>query len=138
MNDEQELTERAAATPDVRLTDERRDLESMFTLDPATMDPEMSYKFVREDKMRIARHKMRGYRVVLTDTDKVRPYVDFDDHGDGAIRVGDCILMQCPRDKAEARKRSNERLATERLAAPKKKFEQAAKKRGVRTIQDPD
>ena len=120
----------------VEVSDERREVSSMLELDPDTMEPGMSYKFVREDRMRIARHKMRGYRVVLMSESTVRPYVEFDDSGDGAIRVGDTILMQCPTEKVERRKKQEEQVTTRRLNAPKKAVQDKAKRAGIRTIQD--
>lgn len=120
----------------INLVDERRDLESMLTLDPSTVDPNKRYKFVREDRLRVARHKMRGYKFTHLEEGGVRPLVDFDNAGDGLIRVGDMILMEIDRTVAERRQKANEDLATARLGDPRKKLKDKAAERGVRIIED--
>lgn len=115
--------------PQVEISDERRDVQNLLEIDEETKDPELSYKWVNSDKLRVARHRMRGYRPV--EKGQVELLAETDDAADGTIRVGDLILMAAPKQRVEKRKAEMEALATGRLAMPKKKVENEAKKYGV-------
>lgn len=122
------------ALPQVSVREDR-DVQSMLDLEPDSMDPNFVYKFVKDSPIRIARHKMRGYRPVTQD-EGVKTLVDCDSTVDGAIRVGDTILMKCPRERVEARQKKLVDLANARLGLPQRKVEENAKRFGVRVIHD--
>jgi hypothetical protein len=123
--------------PQVQVTDERRDVQSMLELVEETKNPNLAYKFVKDDKMRIARHRMRGYRPVNV-KDGVQTVVEHDNAADGLIRVGDTILMAAPKTVVQRRKEENEQFTTQRLAAPKKSMKEKAQKHGVEVVEDKD
>lgn len=123
--------------PQVQVTDERRDVQSMLELVEETLDPNLTYKWVHDSKMRMARHRMRSYRPVPLNSG-VKTVVEPDDAGDGLIRVGDVILMAAPKSVVQRRKEDQEVFTTQRLAAPKKTMREKAQKHGVEVVEDKD
>lgn len=108
--------------------------DDTFALDDDTKQPGRHYRWVKEDPRRIARHKMRGYRVELAGEDSVRPMLEGDDSGDGKIRNGDSILMSCDEEAYRGRKRAQDELTLSRTRQPAKEVKRAAKKKGIRTF----
>lgn len=106
-----------------------RDVGSMLELDPESMDSTKNYRFVREDPMRIARHRMKGYKL-SSKADGPTCFAESDDRGDDVIRVGDTVLMECPKEQYEERQKAKRDLATNRLSGPKKKVEDLADRVG--------
>jgi hypothetical protein len=122
--------------PRVRVV-ENRNVEGMLDLDPSTLDPDFHYKWVNDSPLRVARHRMRGYVPVMAE-EGVRTVVDVDTDVDGVLRVGDTILMKCPKERVRQRDENHRRLSESRLAAPKKKFLSEAEKLGVEIVTDRD
>jgi hypothetical protein len=112
-----------------------RDVEGMLELDMNTLDPDFHYKWVHDSPLRIARHRLRGY-IPVQASEGVGTVAGIDAATDGVIRVGDTILMKCPRERVRQREENNRRLAESRLAAPKKKFLSDARQLGADTITD--
>lgn len=117
------------------MLDERRDVETMLDLDPDTTDSEMQYRFVHDDRMNVSRKRMRGYRPV-TKEDGVRTLVEVDDSADGLIRVGDTILMMCPKDKYKRRKKAQREFSEGRLGTPKTRVKDLARDSKVKVIEN--
>jgi len=123
-------------TRGVMITDERRDVESMLELDPETLNPNMNYRFVKDEPLNISRKRMKGYRPVLKEDNGVKTLVEADDQGDGLIRVGDTILMACPKGAFKRRQKEARVRAAGKLRIPKKKVKDLAKANKVRIIQN--
>jgi hypothetical protein len=103
-------------------------------LDESTMDPNRHYRWVHRPS--VYRKKAKGY-VVETLEGGVKPLVDVDEKSpDGAIIVGDCILMSKPKvayEKSVARKfKRNEDM----LAATTAQTEEMAREKGVRVFKE--
>lgn len=122
--------------PDVQLTDERRDVQSMLELDPETMDKSLNYRFVKDDPMNIARKRLKGYRPVLKEADGVKTLVDVEDQADGLIRVGDTILMACPKEGFRKRQREARKFSEGRLRIPKKRVKEKARENNIKLIEE--
>lgn len=115
-------------------------MPDLLSLDMTTIDPSLHYRWVQNSKMRIARHRLLGYRTVLRKSGvKLSSDVD-DDQGDDTIIVGDMILMACDKNKFDRRKRGEEMQATTRLSSVKGKFKKKArnKVRGVDYLDEGD
>lgn len=113
-----------------------RDISSALELDPKTTDPNMHYRWVRNDPLRITKARLKGYEVVKASKDGPTPMVSVDDAADGTIRVGDVILMACTKaqhalGRAEVKSTADDRLR--RVTQPVKKL---AKDTGVQLIKD--
>lgn len=111
---------------------ERHEMELALSLDPDTMDPNRHYRWVQDSGVRIAKHRAKGYTIERKSESGVVPLVEVDDAADGTIRVGDTVLMSCPKDKYDARKRSQEELSLQRAQkatkAAKRKAREIARK----------
>lgn len=128
---------RGSKLPVVEVTD-RRDNEAVLGLDPETMDPNKHYRWVNATPQRVARHKMRGYRLV-TREDGVIPIIPVDDAGDSSVRVGDMVLMQCDVDAFNARRQLAEQKAIQRTRNTAAEVKAKAKRKGIRTFsKEPD
>lgn len=115
---------------------ENRHVESLLQLDTQTTDPELHYRWVQDNPLKIARHKMRGYTMVSKESG-VQTLARFtDEAGDTTIRIGDTILMSCPISEYNARKKSQRKFAAQRLAAPAKQFREQAKNRKAKIINE--
>lgn len=88
---------------------------SFMDLDPSSTDPNREYRWVRRPS--VYRKKAKGY-VVETEEGGVRTLVELEEKTpDGAIIVGDCILMSKPKvayqeGRARLHKRNEEMLAS--------------------------
>jgi len=131
---EQKTTRPPLPKVDVIQGMEGRDyMPDLLSLDTSTLDPEKHYRWVTKNKMRVARHRLLGYREVLSNTG-VRLMSDgvLDDSADGLISVGDMVLMACSEASFRRRKRAEEAQATARISSVKGKFRKKA--RGVKGI----
>lgn len=109
----------------------REQMGSMLDLDVEKLDPKFKYRWVNVAPLKVARAKAKGYVLVDPDEEEILNQVgDSPDTDDGRVRVGDVILMKCPRVvHRERRKRVAERTKT-RLGSPKRKFKREAQVRG--------
>lgn len=109
------------------------DAQDVLSLDETTLDPELHYRFCHPRNL--ARRRAQGYEPVLRDSG-VRLLNDFDDKEtpDGLIRVGNLMLMACPKERFKARRRQVEELTRSRLKSSEQSFEAKARKRGVESI----
>lgn len=115
------------------VVEDRRNSSDVLGLDPETTKPGVHYRWVSANPSRVARHQMKGYRMV-TREDGVLPVIPVDNAGDGTVRVGDMILMQCPEESFQARRKAYESEAIRRTGDPKKEVRKKAKKRGIRSF----
>jgi len=128
---------RGSDLPAVNVSD-LRDREEVLGLDPDTIEPGTHYRWVNSSPQRIARHKMRGYRLVKKE-DGVLPIIPVDDASDGTIRAGDMVLMACSEEAYRGRRQLAEDTAAFRTRQSGKDVRKSAKRKGVRTFtRDPD
>lgn len=100
-----------------------RDPESLDEIiDTGTLAEDMHYRFVHERPQRIARMKAKGYRIVLSEEDGVKPIVEDIISPDGSIRDGDTVLMCVPKERFEAGRAKLAAINKARMAAPKQNF----------------
>lgn len=90
--------------------------DSLLQLDPETIDPEMKYRFVYNQDMRLARMKAKGYDFVdVSDGVKLREALTGKVNGEGHILVGDSVLMRCPKRRYDRRRRGIRELTEARM-----------------------
>lgn len=117
--------------PDITIVvDESNEL--IGGIDPASLDPNMHYRFVYTGGNKIARRLTRGFRFVRPSEDGVRQlYGEENPTGDDRIRHGDTVLMCIPKEKHDAMVKRVQDLSRARLAAPKGQFRKKARNLGV-------
>jgi hypothetical protein len=106
----------------------------VLNLDESLLDPNMHYRFVHESQQRQARVRAAGYRVARR-SDFDGDILQIDEKGGAAedlIRVGDTILMMCPKDRHEARRQQIADMTEARLSVPEGQFRRKAQNRAVR------
>lgn len=113
-------------SPEVNL-----DNYAVMDIDPDSLDPSMHYRVISARSTRLARARMQGYRPV-TSADGVRRLSQRDEEegeaeetvegADGTIRVGDGILMACPKEVYERRVAASDKIKRGRLRAPEGQF----------------
>jgi hypothetical protein len=116
--------------------EERMDIEDILMVDPSTLDPSLHYRFVQERPRNLARRKIQGYEPVLRTESGVKLIYEEEGKGsaDDLIRVGDTILMACPKDRYKARRSQLAKLTRLRLGSAEDQFKSRAQKKGVRTL----
>jgi hypothetical protein len=84
----------------------QQDDDSIMQLDPESLDPGQKYRFVFNHQNRISRMQMKGYTFV-TEDDGVRLKYEIVGALDssGHILVGDSVLMRCPKNRYDRRRR---------------------------------
>lgn len=128
------MSERVAR-PKVEV-EEVRDINSLLELDEETLDPEMHYRWVREAPRSMGNAKLKGYQIVNKEDGPKTRAGYLDDTGDGSMRIGDTILMACPRSMRRAREVKQRRFTESRLKAPRKQFSKSAKLRRARILKE--
>jgi hypothetical protein len=109
------------------------DSSEMLVLDEELLDPTRHYRFVHEGQQRQARLRAAGYTPVLR-SDVDGELLQLDEKGGSAedlIRVGDTILMSCPKDRHESRRNQIEEMTKARLSVPEGQFRRKAQSRAV-------
>jgi hypothetical protein len=102
-----------------------------FDIDPSSLDPERHYRVIQQRPGRLARANQQRYQPVATD-EGVKSISGRDLGGaDGLIRIGDGILMSCPKEIFVERRRQIQRLNQARLSAPEGQFKKKARQAPV-------
>lgn len=113
----------------------------MLGLDPKTLEPGMHYRWVRSRKeehgQSVTKHRMKGYSLV-TKEEGVATNVETDDRPDGAVGVGDLVLMKCPQALHDARVQGRRQHTEAQLASTSATTKEMAKEKGVEIISDKD
>lgn len=104
------------------------DLADMQVLDQKSLDPNRHYRAIRADDVAIAKARRRGYEPETIKEGGVRLLVSQPTGGDGMIRMGDRILMSCPKAKHDARQRAKQKRSAERLGSVQEKTRESAKR----------
>jgi len=115
------------------------DMDLALRIEESKKDPNKVYSWVRDDKLEYHAAQARGYERVLVSQEGDRFKDDFRGKGvDGLVRVGDLVLMSCPRDMVEARnkERADRSNPHKQLMNVKEGFKDAAAAAGIRTVED--
>jgi len=114
------------------------DFDEILKLQQDKMDKRFEYRWCLDDKKNMVKRNADGYvKVFLSEETKWK-----DDPRantvDGLVRVGDLILMKCPKEKVAERRRARIAKADpgNAYAAVKEEFRQAATKAGVATVEE--
>lgn len=121
----------------------RRDLLSVQALDENTKDPNRHYRWVRTTKkdddgsFSVTEKKRLGYEIEITREGGVRTLVEPDSTADGSIRMGDLVLMSCPKALRQARENDTFLFNERRLGANSEQFRAKTQgQRGAKLIGD--
>lgn len=118
---------------------EHDNIQTLLELDPATMDPNKHYRWVRAEARKLGNAKIKGYTIEYKEKGGVQTRAGYmDDTADGSIRVQDVVLMSCDISSWRGRKRSQVKQSNKRLSAPKSNFKKNARARRVRILNEED
>jgi hypothetical protein len=111
-------------------------------LDPNSLDPNKAYRVVRIDKdnRSVLRKKLRGF-TIETYRDggpKLLEGISLEKRGDGAIVIGDGVLMSRPRALEERKRAERFKMNEELLAATTAHVQAEADAKGFRLVADPE
>jgi hypothetical protein len=111
----------------------RENMGSMLDIDLESLDKAFKYRWVHVAPIKVARAKQKGYVFVDADEETIVNLVgDSPDTEGGRIRVGDVVLMKCPRTIHRARRKRVAEKTKIRLRGPKRKFKREASSDQVR------
>jgi hypothetical protein len=113
-----------------RLKVQRVDLLDMQQLDESTKDPNRHYRWTRGDRVNL--RKMQGYEVETNREGGPKTIAPADDVADGTIRMGDLVLMSCPRDQRVERVHTLHKLNQSRIGIASQTTKDMARQIGVK------
>lgn len=123
----------------VKVVDRAHQDPEMLGLDEKTLQPGWHYRWVRSRKeehgQSVTKHRMKGYTLVKKE-EGVATNVDTDDRPDGAVAVGDLVLMKCPQALHDKRAHARRQHTEAQLASTSAVTRQMAKEKGVEIIAD--
>lgn len=121
----------------------RQDLLSVQQLDERTMDPNRHYRWVRttvkddDNSFAVTQKQRLGYEIEIAREGGVRTIAQPDKTGDGSIRMGDLVLMSCPKALRQDRVQDNLIFNERRLGTNSETFKEKTKRqRGAKLIGD--
>lgn len=121
----------------------RQDLLSVQQLDERTMDPNRHYRWVRttqkddDGSFAVTQKQRLGYEIEKLRDGGVRTIAQPDKTGDGSIRMGDLVLMSCPKALRQERVQDNLIFNERRLGTNSETFkEKTRRQRGAKIIGD--
>lgn len=138
----QDTTIPAAVNVPARAQIQNMELLDMQALDPASLDPERHYRWVRttsDDQptgLSVTRHKLRGYDLELYRDGGPRTLAEAPAGEDGTVRMGDLVLMSCPKALRQERSAQQAAETARRLTLNTVTTKEQAKKMGVKVIED--
>lgn len=95
-----------------------------------SLDPNLTYRWVRDDTQSTAKRVSQGYKFV--EEGEVKTLVEIGKSADGRIRHADSVLMACDSRLVEQRRQTAGELARRRLKSPETDFRtQAGRTRDV-------
>jgi hypothetical protein len=122
---------KAPAVPPVSVT-HNADVQEVMNLKPDTLDPNLHYRFARNDQSRITRLMTQGFRMVKR-SDGVEMVVDLEGGAsEDLIKIGDTVLMACPIELHEQRQERKGALRRSRMEAPEGQFRKKARDRNIK------
>lgn len=129
----------AAALP--RAGVRRQDLLSLQQLDERTKDPNRHYRWVRttqkddDGSFAVTQKKQLGYEIEHQREGGVRTLATPDKTGDGSIRMGDLVLMSCPKALRQEREQDNLIFNERRLGTNSETFkDKTRRQRGAKLV----
>lgn len=114
---------------------DRSDAEEALILDPASLNPNLHYRFVQDRPNNVAKKKANGYRMVSRSKDGVKTLIQLEKTADDTIRHADMVLMCTTKAHYEKRRGNRRRLVHDRLEATHEQFKQRvrdAQRQGVK------
>ena len=128
-------------TPSVEVQS-RLDPEDLQGNDPESLDPSRYYRWAHERSVRQQRLRSRGIKPVSREEDGVRLLVDNEQGAaEDLIRNVDLILVSCPKDLHEERRKALSRATHARVKKPEGSFRKKARSAltgGVKVVDDQD
>lgn len=115
------------------------DMARAMEINPKLLDPKFKYSWVLDEKKAqvVFRGEDMGY-----ETAKVSEHPQLKDDprvgADGTFRLGDLVLMRCPKEKYEVREKDRMDRNKKRVAAIKEEFHAEGARLGVPTYEDPN
>ena len=129
--------------PVARVSVKRVDLAQVQELVEETKDPNRHYRWVRttakDDDGSISVHQKRqlGYEIEYQKEGGVRTVAKPDSTSDGSIRMGDLVLMSCPKVLRQERETDNLHFNERRIRAGSETFKGRTKgQRGAKLVGD--
>lgn len=110
----------------------RADPQAVQLLDEETLDPNMTYRWVQNSPLQVAKRRSQGYRLVSREDDDVRTIVEPEKSADDYIYNGDSVLMCCDTTIVNARRKRVSEIANARLGAPVAEFKRGHQDSGAR------
>jgi hypothetical protein len=127
--------------PIARAVVKREDLLSLQQLDPSSMDPNRHYRWVRtvlrddDQSLSVRQKQLIGYTIEQKKPDGVKTMVESDSTSDGSIRMGDLVLMSCPKALRQERETEALHFNEKRLGANSETYRARVKgQRGAKLV----
>lgn len=129
--------------PIARAVVKREDLQSIQQLDPATMDPNRHYRWVRtvarddDGSISVRQKQLLGYEIERIREGGPMTIAKPDSTADGSIRMGDLVLMSCPKALRQERETESLHFNEKRLGANSENYRASVKgQRGAKLVGD--
>lgn len=129
--------------PIARAVVSRQDLRSIQQLDPRTLDPNRHYRWVRtvarddDGSISVRQKEMIGYEIERDREGGPKTMAKSDKTGDGSIRMGDLVLMSCPKVLRQGRETENLHFNERRISANSENLRSRVKgQRGAKLVGD--
>lgn len=127
--------------PVARVAVHRQDLLSIQELREETKDPNRHYRWVRtvakddDGSISVRQKQQLGYEIEHEKPNGVRTVAKPDSTSDGSIRMGDLVLMSCPKVLRQEREKENLHFNEARLGANSETFKSRTQgQRGAKII----
>lgn len=98
----------------------RGDPEDLIGLVQSSLDPNLTYRWVRDDTQSTARRVSQGYKFVAEN--EVETLVELGKSADGRVRHADSVLMACDSRLVSRRRVEYRGQADKRLKSPETDF----------------
>jgi hypothetical protein len=110
----------------------RADAQETLMLDLETLDSNLTYRWVFNSPLNIAKRVSQGYRLVSRKSDGIGLVVEGEKKPDDNIYNGDSVLMCCDKVAYQKRRDRSVQIADARLDYPKDEFRRRHLQSGAR------
>jgi hypothetical protein len=121
--------EAPGVAPVSRIKVARLDYLEVQTLREETKDPNKHYRWTKLEN--VNKRRLQGYEIEPKEGG-AQPIAPADDTGDGTTRMGDLILMSCPREHREGRQALLHKVNQDRLGVAANTVKEVAAQAGVK------